>query len=146
MAAGPANEVIPHFQEPKTTISPAIEKLLHEQVYVQDGIDYCEYKPIGPSNHFWENREKAKFRENERLAPSHSVSVIVINLFFSLNFLVDPLELQKAQRTAVFHFRDQNIFIDSRKIYCDITWSAFKAPSETALAQADMVINLFVNF
>ena len=46
------SESIPHFQEPKTTISPAIEKLLHEQVYVQDGIDYCEYKPIGPSNHF----------------------------------------------------------------------------------------------
>ena len=50
-AAGPPNEEIPNFQEPQTTISPAIEKLLHEQIYVEDGIDYCEYKPIGPSKY-----------------------------------------------------------------------------------------------
>ena len=65
-------------------------------------------------------------------------------LFFT-QFLVDPLELKKAQKSAVFHFRDQNIYVDSRQIYCDITWSAHKDPNETALEKADMVISLFTN-
>ena len=48
MAAGPPAEVIPHFQEPESTVSPAIKSLLHEKVVVENGISYAEYKGFGP--------------------------------------------------------------------------------------------------
>ena len=67
--------------------------------------------------------------------------VIAINLFFFFLISVDPLELKKGNKSAVFHFRDQNIYLDSRKIYCEITWSAHKDPNETALEKDDMVIS-----
>ena len=48
MAAGPPAEIIPHFQEPESTVSPAIKSLLHEKVVVENGISYAEYKGFGP--------------------------------------------------------------------------------------------------
>lgn len=48
MAAGPPAEKIPRFQEPETTVSPAIKNLLHEKVVVENGISYAEYKGIAP--------------------------------------------------------------------------------------------------
>ena len=48
MAAGPPAEIIPHFQEPESTVSPAIKSLLHEKVVVENGISYAEYKGISP--------------------------------------------------------------------------------------------------
>ena len=75
-------------------------------------------------------------------ASVHTYWAQCLIVIFILIFLVDPLELKKASKSAVFYFRDQNIYVDTRKIYCDLTWYAFKEPDETALEKADMTSTL----
>ena len=53
-------------------------------------------------------------------------------------FSVDPLEVKKTSKTASFHYRDTNCFIDTRRIFLDITWFATK-DDDSALAIGDFV-------
>ena len=39
---------IPEFQQPTETTSPEVTNLLTDRLYVEDGIDYSQYKPLRP--------------------------------------------------------------------------------------------------
>ena len=51
---------------------------------------------------------------------------------------LDPLELSKNSRSCTFYYKDANAFINTRRIFLDLTWKATKANGEK-LEHADFV-------
>ena len=61
-----------------------------------------------------------------------------MNITSLISSTVDPLELTKTSRSATFHYRDANAFIDTKRFFLDVTWYATKTDG-TALSIADNV-------
>ena len=89
----------PNFQKPTPFINPAIDNLLNDKVFIEDGISYTQFKPIA---------------------------------------LVDPLDLQDGSNTLAFKFRDENAFINTKRIFLSVVIYCTNADG-SALADANAV-------
>ena len=50
----PAQGKIPQFQQPTETVSPEIDALLNDRVFIEDGIQYKTYKVLNPSTYYYQ--------------------------------------------------------------------------------------------
>ena len=125
----PTEVAIPEFRKPAETVSPSVHNLLHDSVYVEGGIQYAAYKPLNA----------CMFTLILLLYSTSSIPArVYVKVPLIVSSTVDPLELKKTSRSATFHYRDANAFIDTKRFFLDVTWFATKADG-TALSIADNV-------
>ena len=124
-----APTTIPTFQQPDETISPAVQTLLNEKVIIEEGIQFAQYRPLNTCRYslFFLFRHNPTINQNETKPKT----------FFFL-YLVDPLELKKTGRSAAFYYRDSNAFLNTKRIFLEITWFASK-DDDSALTTEDFV-------
>ena len=89
----------PDFHKPTPFVNPAIQNLLDDKVFIENGIQYTQYKLIN---------------------------------------LVDQLDLQDGSNTLAFRIRDENSFINSKRIFLDMKIQCLNADG-SGLTEANAV-------